>query len=203
MAVAAAFITYYRLDTTVSGAGKRFTERLERLWPGVLRLQLYAIGSPVAERCDAGIASHVPQGQRRLLIKHLLEAAREDATTFGIGLVAVKDVPTSDLDWAENCRQAGFQSMPSLPRGWLTVPYGSVEAYLGSLCKATRKDLRRKLRAPGPRVEWRHTIDDVLPEVMRLYEDTLSRADLQFERLPARYFTGILEQLQGLSLIHI
>ena len=197
VAVAAAFITYYRLDTTVSGAGKRFTERLERLWPGVLRLELYAIGSPVAERCDAGMASHVAEAQRPLLIKHLLKAARQDANAFGIGLVAVKDVPTNDPCWADSCRLAGFQSMPSLPSGLLTVPYGSVDAYLGSLCKATRKDLRRKLRAPGPRVEWRHTIDDVLPEVMRLYEDTLSRADLQFERLPARYFTGILEQLQG------
>ena len=196
VAVAAAFITYYRLDTTVSGAGKRFTERLERLWPGVLRLQLYAIGSPIAERCDAGVASSVPEEQRPLLLKHLINAARQDATTFGIGLVAVKDVPTKDLHWAASCRAAGFQSMPSLPSGLLAVPYGSVDAYLGSLCKSTRKDLRRKLRAPGPRVEWRHNIDDVLADVMRLYEATLSRADLQFERLPASYFTGILERLE-------
>ncbi|QOQ73406.1 GNAT family N-acetyltransferase [Pseudomonas poae] len=196
VAVAAAFITYYRLDTTVSGAGKRFTERLERLWPGVLRLQLYAIGSPIAERCDAGVASSVPEEQRPLLLKHLINAARQDATAFGIGLVAVKDVPTKDLHWAASCRAAGFQSMPSLPSGLLAVPYGSVGAYLGSLCKSTRKDLRRKLRAPGPRVEWRHNIDDVLADVMRLYEATLSRADLQFERLPASYFTGILERLE-------
>ncbi len=196
VAVAAAFITYYRLDTTVSGAGKRFTERLERLWPGVLRLQLYAIGSPIAERCDAGVASSVPEEQRPLLLKHLINAARQDATTFGIGLVAVKDVPTKDPHWAASCRAAGFQSMPSLPSGLLAVPYGSVDAYLGSLCKSTRKDLRRKLRAPGPRVEWRHNIDDVLADVMRLYEATLSRADLQFERLPASYFTGILERLE-------
>ncbi|NWA82423.1 GNAT family N-acetyltransferase [Pseudomonas sp. D2002] len=196
VAVAAAFITYYRLDTTVSGAGKRFTERLERLWPGVLRLQLYAIGSPIAERCDAGVASSVPEEQRPLLLKHLINAARHDATTFGIGLVAVKDVPTKDPHWAASCRAAGFQSMPSLPSGLLAVPYGSVDAYLGSLCKSTRKDLRRKLRAPGPRVEWRHNIDDVLADVMRLYEATLSRADLQFERLPASYFTGILERLE-------
>ncbi|WP_242176188.1 MULTISPECIES: GNAT family N-acetyltransferase [unclassified Pseudomonas] len=196
VAVAAAFITYYRLDTTVSGAGKRFTERLERLWPGVLRLQLYAIGSPIAERCDAGVASSVPEEQRPLLLKHLINAARQDATTFGIGLVAVKDVPTKDPHWAASCRAAGFQSMPSLPSGLLALPYGSVDAYLGSLCKSTRKDLRRKLRAPGPRVEWRHNIDDVLADVMRLYEATLSRADLQFERLPASYFTGILERLE-------
>ncbi|KRP60714.1 GNAT family N-acetyltransferase [Pseudomonas trivialis] len=197
VAVAAAFITRYRLDTTVSGAGKRFTERLERLWPGVLQLPLYAIGSPMAERCDAGIASRVPPARRPLLLKQLIKAARQDASEFGISLVAVKDVASQDSQWAASCRSAGFKSMPGLPGGVLKVPYGSVDAYLGSLCKSTRKDLRRKLRAPGPRLEWRHNIDDVLPEVMRLYDATLSRADLQFERLPASYFTGLLERMQG------
>ena len=59
VAVAPAFTTQYRLDTTVSGLAKRFTERLARQWPGALELRLYAIGSPVAEQCSAGTASHV------------------------------------------------------------------------------------------------------------------------------------------------
>jgi predicted N-acyltransferase len=196
VAVAPAFITHYRLDTTVSGIGKRFTERLERLWPGVLQLGLYAIGSPVAEQCNAGIASHVPESARQALLGQLLAAARRDADTFGVGLLAVKDAPTRDEHWSNSCQAAGFQSMPSLPSALLPIPFGSVDAYLGSLGKSTRKDLRRKLRAPSPRVEWRHNIDDVLPDIMRLYEATLARSDLQFERLPAGYFTSILEQLE-------
>ncbi|KAA0949786.1 GNAT family N-acetyltransferase [Pseudomonas sp. ANT_H14] len=196
VAVAPAFITHYRLDTTVSGIGKRFTQRLERLWPGVLRLGLYAIGSPVAEQCNTGIASHIPESRRQALLEQLLVAARRDADDFDIGLLAVKDAPTKDEHWANSCKAAGFQRMQSLPSASLPVPYGSVDAYLGSLGKSTRKDLRRKLRAPGPRVEWRRNIDDVLPEIMRLYEATLARADLQFERLPAGYFTAILEQLE-------
>ncbi|MFO2463694.1 GNAT family N-acetyltransferase [Pseudomonas sp. 15FMM2] len=196
MAVAPAFITHYRLDTTVSGVGKRLTQRLEQLWPGALHLGLYAIGSPVAEQCHAGIASHVPASRRGALLAHLLEAARRDADEFGIGLLAVKDAPTRDQDWADSCKSAGLNSMPSLPTGLLPVPYGSVGEYLGSLGKSTRKDLRRKLRAPGPRVEWRRNIDDVLPDIMRLYEATLARADLQFERLPAGYFTEVLTQLE-------
>ena len=196
VAVAVAFMTHYRLDTTVSGVGKRLTERLQRLWPGALQLALYARGSRGADGCAGGGASPGPAGRRPVLLEQLLIAARRDADGFGIGLLAVKDAPTHDAHWAQSCRAAGFQSMPSLPTGVLPLPYGSVDAYLGSLGKSTRKDLRRKLRAPGPRVEWRHNIDDVLPEVMRLYEATLTRADLQFERLPAGYFTGILEQLQ-------
>ncbi len=197
VAVATAFTTRYRLDTTVQGIGKRFTEHLNRVLPGLMQLQLYAIGSPVTEQCSAGTASHVAASQRPALLAQLLTLAHRDAAQLGIGLIAVKDVPSHDDDWAHSCKAAGFQSMPSLPSAMLPVPFGSVDGYLGSLGKSTRKDMRRKLRAPEPRVEWRDTIDDVLPEIMRLYDATLTRSDLQFERLPPAYFTGILQQLSN------
>jgi len=196
LAVAPAFITHYSLDTTVQGVGKRLTEKLHRLWPGALQVALYAIGSPVAEQCNAGTASHVPEHQRRHLLSQLLSMARNDADSFGIGLLAVKDAPIADQHWVQTCHDAGLQSMPSLPSSTLPVQFGSIEAYLSSLGKSTRKDLRRILRGPAPRIEWRHNIDDVLPDIMRLYEATLARSDLQFERLGPDYFTGILQQLE-------
>jgi len=200
IAAATAFTTRYRLDTTVQGIGKRFTEQLNRVMPGLMHLHLYAIGSPVTEQCSAGTASHIAASERPALLAQLLKLAHSDAAQLGIGLIAVKDVPRNDNDWAHSCKAADFQSMPSLPSAMLPVPYGSVDSYLGSLGKSTRKDMRRKLRAPEPRVEWRNNIDDVLPEVMRLYEATLERSDLQFERLPPAYFTGILEQLGDRAL---
>lgn len=200
IAVATAFTTCYRLDTTVQGIGKRFTEKLNRVLPGLVQLNLYAIGSPVTEQCSAGTASHIPAAQRPALLDQLLSLAQRDAAQLRIGLIAVKDVPSHDDDWARSCKAAGFQSMPSLPSALLPVPYGSVDSYLGSLGKSTRKDMRRKLRSPAPRVEWRSRIDDVLPEVMRLYEASLARSDLQFERLPPAYFTGILQQLGDRAL---
>ncbi|MCK9800002.1 GNAT family N-acetyltransferase [Pseudomonas sp. MAFF 302030] len=196
VAVAPAFSTRYSLDTTIQGPGKRLTERLQQWWPGALQLRLYALGSPVAEHCHAGIASHVAAQRRPALLEQLLHLARQDAEQMGIGLLAVKDAPGHDEGWAASCRAAGLNVMPSLPSALLPVPFASIDAYLGTLGKSTRKDLRRTLRAPGPRIEWRRTIDDVLPEIMRLYEATLARSDLQFERLPADYFTGVLEQLQ-------
>ena len=195
LAVATAFTTCYRLDTTVQGLAKRFTEQLNRVLPGLVQLQLYAIGSPLTEQCSAGTASVIPAAHRPALLARLLTLAQADAARLGIGLIAVKDVPSDDHEWATLCKTAGFQSMPGLPSATLAVPFGSVDGYLGSLGKSTRKDMRRKLRNPGPRVEWRSTIDDVLPDVMRLYAASLARSDLQLERLPATYFTGILQQL--------
>ncbi|NBB08280.1 GNAT family N-acetyltransferase [Pseudomonas sp. SLFW] len=195
LGVAPAFYTCYSLDTTMQGASKRMTEKLRRLWPRVFDLQLYAVGSPVAERCNAGVASHVPAAQRQEVFDRLLQRARHDADGLGIGLLAVKDAPQQDHLWANTCRNAGLQVMPSLPSALLPVTYTSLDAYLGSLGKSTRKDLRRTLRGPAPQIEWRRQIDDVLPDIMQLYEATLSRSDLQFERLGPAYFTRILQQL--------
>ena len=200
IAVATAFTTCYRLDTTVQGVGKRFTEALNRVLPGLMQLPLYAIGSPVTEQCRAGTARHITPSQRPALLGRLLSLAQQDARALGIGLMAVKDVPSHDDDWANSCKGAGFQSMPSLPSALLPVPFDSVDGYLESLGKSTRKDMRRKWRAPGPQVEWRSHIDDVLPDVMRLYEASLARSDLQWERLPPAYFTGILQQLGDRAL---
>ncbi|MGY2200324.1 GNAT family N-acetyltransferase [Pseudomonas gingeri] len=195
LAVAPAFITRYKLDTTVQGTSKRITGWINRILPGVLEFPLYAIGSPVAERCSAGIASHVQVQRRQELLERLLILARDDAATLRIRLTAVKDAPSADDDWSASCKAAGFQKVLSLPSALLPIPFGSVDAYLGTLGKSTRKDLRRKLRAPGPRIEWRRNIDDVLPQIMRLYEATLERSETQFERLPADYFTSVLEHL--------
>lgn len=64
IAVATAFTTCYRLDTTVQGVGKRFTEALHRVLPGLMQLPLYAIGSPVTEQCRAGTARYITPSQR-------------------------------------------------------------------------------------------------------------------------------------------
>ncbi|WP_347901779.1 GNAT family N-acetyltransferase [Pseudomonas purpurea] len=195
IAAAVAFTTVYSLDTTVQGLAKRVTERLRRWLPGLLDIHLYALGSPVAEQCHVGTARSVTEAQRPALLRQLLTLARSDANQAGIGLLAVKDAPSNDPQWLDVCREAGLQDMPGLPSAVLPIAFGSLDAYLGSLGKSTRKDLRRKLRAKGPRIEWRRSVDDVLPTMMRLYEATLARSDLEFERLSPAYFTNILEHL--------
>lgn len=197
VAAVPAFITRYSLDTTVQGLARRLSQALARLWPGALQLGLYALGSPVAERCEAGVARHLPQVQRADLLQRLLALAREDAQRFDIGLLAVKDAPLAAGEWVQACEQAGLHALPSLPGASLPVGFACLDDYVGTLGKSTRKDLRRLLRSPAPQIEWREQVEDVLPEMMRLYEATLARSDLQFERLGPDYFTGVLQRLPG------
>ncbi len=195
IAAAVAFTTAYSLDTTVQGPAKRLTERLQRWWPGLFDVHLYALGSPVAERCHVGIAPDIVAGRWPSLFARLLDLAREDANRAGIGLLAVKDASQLHPQWLAACRAAGLQGMSGLPGAELPITFGSVDAYLGSLGKSTRKDLRRILRKQGPRIEWRRSVHDLLPRMMPLYEATLARSDLSFERLPDGYFQQVLEHL--------
>ncbi|MET0777563.1 MAG: GNAT family N-acetyltransferase [Pseudomonas mandelii] len=195
VAAAVAFTTAYSLDTTVQGPGKRVTEQLRRWWPGLLDVRLYALGSPVAEQCHVGTARQIDPARRPALLEQLLILARNDADQAGIGLLAVKDASHRDPQWLQACQAAGLQSMPGLPSAELPIRFGSVDAYLGTLGKSTRKDLRRTLRGQGPRIEWRRAVEDLLPHMMALYEATLSRSDLTFERLPSDYFRQVLEHL--------
>lgn len=195
IAAAVAFTTAYSLDTTVQGSSKRISERLRRHWPGLLDVRLYALGSPVAEQCHVGTARHIAAGRRPALLEQLLVLARRDANQAGIGLLAVKDASHRDPQWLQACHDAGLQSMYGLPGAELPITFGSVDAYLGTLGKSTRKDLRRTLRGQGPRIEWRRSVHDLLEQMMPLYEATLARSDLTFERLPAAYFRQVLEHL--------
>ncbi|AWM94047.1 GNAT family N-acetyltransferase [Pseudomonas sp. 31-12] len=195
VAAAVAFTTAYSLDTTVQGSGKRVTEQLRRWWPGLLDVHLYAVGSPVAEQCHVGTTRQIDPARRPALLEQLLILARNDADQAGIGLLAVKDASHRDPQWLQVCQAAGLQSMPGLPSAELPIRFGSVDAYLGTLGKSTRKDLRRTLRGHGPRIEWRRSVEDLLPRMMALYEATLSRSDLTFERLPPAYFRQVLEHL--------
>jgi hypothetical protein len=51
-----AFVTDYRLDTTLSGALKRLADRLTRHFPRLLRQKMLSLGSPVSEVCHLGFA---------------------------------------------------------------------------------------------------------------------------------------------------
>ncbi|MEB0045013.1 MULTISPECIES: GNAT family N-acetyltransferase [unclassified Pseudomonas] len=197
MAAAVAFTTAYSLDSSIQGLGKHISTRLRRWWPSLFEVRIYALGSPVAEQCHVATARHVGSAQRPVLLAQLLVLARNDADQADIGLLAVKDASHRDPQWLQACREAGLQSLPGLPNAELPITFGSVEAYLGSLGKSTRKDLRRTLRERGPRVEWRRSVQDLLPRMMQLYEATLARSELACDHLPAAYLRQVVEHLDA------
>jgi len=197
LAAAPAFLTDYRLDTTVSGALKRVTEATAKLLPRLLRIPMLALGSPVTERCLVGFDAEASASQRARWLSALLTQMETHAAREHAQMLAIKDVSGSSL-WRRLLPRHGFRPMPGLPGAILALPCADLDGYLATLGPATRKDLRRRWRsASGLQIEWRDSLDGIRDEVLRLYHATLAHAEFHFEELNAAYFENVLHEMPG------
>ncbi|MGH8090463.1 MAG: GNAT family N-acetyltransferase [Rudaea sp.] len=194
-----AFVTDYRLDTTLSGALKRFADSLTRHFPRLLRQKMLSLGSPVSEVCHLGFAPGTTMDEQRLLLGEILAQAEVFARENRVRMIAVKDASAAqDALWATAAKAHGLRRQPGLPMACIDMHFASVDDYLATLSKATRKDIRRKLKdATGLRTQWRAGIDGIEDEVMRLYRSTHANAQFSFEELTPEYFRGVLREMAG------
>ncbi len=203
--VAPAFTTEYRLDTTVQGTLKR----LLAPFTGLLTLRLLCLGSHAADKCHLGFAPGLGEQARAEALDTLLAGMDAFAAAHGIGLLAVKDLAESDATEAvlAGFKAAGFACQPSLPNAVLALPFADEESYLASLSKATRKDIRRKLKSEaGLRIELRRGAEalDRIDAMLELYERQRARSGVdfeQFEQLNPAYFRNVLTGMGAAALV--
>jgi len=198
-AVIPAFLTDYELDTTVGGPLRRVTDALSRWFPRLLHQRMLGLGSPVAEQCHLGLAPDTPAPEQQRLLNTILTRAENFAREQCVQMFATKDSSAAqDALWAHAAKRQGLRRQPGLPTAYLNVAFANTDEYLQSLSRATRKDLRRKLKmAADVRVEWRGGIDDIADDVMRLYRSTYMKAQFSFEELTPEYFRNVLRELDG------
>ena len=195
-AVVPAFLTDYRLDTTVSGSLRHATDAAGRIFPHLMTQRMLSLGSPVTEACHLGFATDATALEQRRLLGAILDKVEEYTNKNRVRMIAVKDAAAAQQDlWVGALRPRRLRRQPGLPTAFLDIRFASVDEYLATLSAATRKDLRRKMRAAAAlHVEWRRNIDDIRDDVMRLYEATYARAELDFEKLTPGYFSGVLRE---------
>jgi predicted N-acyltransferase len=196
-AAAPAFLTDYRIDTTLTGPLKRWSERLARLAPRLLSIRMLCVGSPVSEICHVGVTPNILPERRQALLTQLLQGLREEARRDRVGLIAIKDAPDGS-PIAEACAAAGHTRLPGMPTAVLPLDFADMDGYLKNLSRVTRKDMKRKMRQGQElRVEARGQIDDVIEPVMALYEATWQRSELRLEHLTPEYFKAVLRNMPG------
>lgn len=197
LAAVPAFVTDYRLDTTISGALKRFANWLTRWFPRLLRQKLLSLGSPVSEVCHLGFAPGTSADEQQHLLDAILAQVETYAQETRARMIAVKDATAAqDGLWSVAAKAHGLRRQPGLPTALMDVRFASIDDYLATLSRATRKDVRRKLKdAVGLRSEWRANIDGIEDEVMRLYQSTHANAEFSFEELTPGYFRNVLGEM--------
>lgn len=201
LAAAPGFITDYSLDTTLNEAGRKLVAAARRLAPRAFTLRLAALGSPCTEDVGLGFAPGVDPARKPDLLRALLTAFETAAAQEGCGLLAIKDAPAADRALWAALRSPAYQLAPGMPVAELDIDFADLDGYLARLSAATRKDLRRKLKAfDAVRVEVRGDIGGLEPRVLELYRQTRARSDLQFEELTAAYFTGVLAAMADRAL---
>jgi hypothetical protein len=177
VAVVPAFVTDYRLDTTMQGGVRRTARALARMLPRLLRIPMLSLGSPVTERCRIGFAPDSAPEQRVAWLDAILARMEDIAAQERLGMLAVKDAPLAEPLWQRICPRHGLRALPGLPGATLAIRWRNLDGYLDSLGAATRKDLRRKRRAgENLRIEWRANLDGIADDVQRLYRETRARA---------------------------
>jgi len=196
VAAAPTFKNVFRLDTPFQGQLRRLTERLRPLVKGIIDLPIVGLGSPYSERCHLGFAQDLDLNSRKAILALLLSRFEEHAGRQGTPLLALKDLCARDqAAFDQTIRAVGWTRASSLPIALLDLPFPDLEAYLGNLSAATRKDIRRKLRTAGAiRVEWRSDLAGLEKEVASLYESTRQRSGLDygdFETIPDDYFPAV------------
>ncbi|RCS21652.1 GNAT family N-acetyltransferase [Phyllobacterium salinisoli] len=197
-----AFVTNYRLETTVEEGGARWLiRRVRKYLPRFLILRLACLGSPCTETGAPGFHPSVPRGRRPALLAQLIHGFERLADAEACPLRGIKDIPETWMPvFRATFEAGGFAAIPGLATAALDIDFASIDEYLGRLSAGTRKDMRRKLKSlQSVRTENRTDITDVLPRVMALYRDTRERSEWQFEALTAEYFTGVLRHMPGQS----
>jgi len=198
VAAVPAFVTDYRLDTTMQGGVRRAAEVIGKLLPRVLRIPMLSLGSPVTERCRIGFEPDSTPEQQAAWLDAILANMETIATHEKLGMLAIKDAPLAEPVWQQACPRHGLRALPGLPGATLDIRWHSIDGYLDSLGASTRKDLRRKRRATQSlRIEWRTNLDGVADDVQRLYRETLARAKFSFEELTPTYFANVLREMPG------
>lgn len=196
LAAVPAFFTDYSLDTTLSSEGRRLVAAARRVAPRAFTVRLAALGSPCTEDVGLIFAPGVPEAERPRLLEALMAAFEDAAAEAGCWLLAVKDALSAEAGlWRAGARR-GYAPAAGMPIAELDVAFDDLDGYFAGLSAATRKDLRRKLKAAaGLRIEVVHSLAGLEGRIAELYRQTRARSDLQFEDLPAAYFTGVLERM--------
>jgi predicted N-acyltransferase len=181
------FFLRQNLTEGVTGRIRSFINAIRRRFPRFLTMRVLMVG------CAAGEGHLGCALQDEKWVVEALHASLETiARQRRASLVILKDFPAQYRSALSRFALNGYARVPSMPLTRLVLNYPDFDAYLSTLGKATRKNLRRKFRkteqAAPITMEVVTEITPYLDEIYPLYLQVHDRSPLKFETLTKDYF---------------
>jgi predicted N-acyltransferase len=188
------FITNYSLDTTVQGALKNVTSRIQKWLPNLLSIKLLCVGSPITDSAQIGFLRDQPLDPEILNV--LNQKLEEVADKEGAKVIAFKDMLETDLkQMMPLIEKHGFTQVDNMPVAKNAIYFKNLDEYLSTLSYSTRKSLRRKMKAfKEVRIEEYDGMPPHMEDIYQLYLNCYEKSELKFEKLTLAFF----ESLAGL-----
>ncbi|MGO9378097.1 MAG: hypothetical protein ACLPN1_01740 [Dissulfurispiraceae bacterium] len=190
------FETRFDLSAFADGWIKKSLKVAVRLIPSVFNPRVLSVGSVAGEWSEIGIDPQIDQVTFDEACKIAFSTMQTLAVELKSDLVALYNFNRYSklpLEVFKKFNRVQYRSC-----ALLTINFNSVEEYLGRLSRATRKNVRRKMRvAAEVRVVRSHNITPFLDRIYMLYLETVERGPLALGAYKRPFFEQICERVPG------
>jgi len=188
------FMMNFPLDIAVTGASKRITGFINKLFPRLLNPRILICGLPMGQG-RIGLAEE-PQ----MIMRAIYNGMEQIAIQEQAGIIAFKDFGLSYKEALDRCLNKGFLRIASLPSTDMDINFCSFDEYLNTLSSASRSGLRRKFKKIDGKVKIDLEVtdkleDEALDSVYELYLETYHRQEFGLEKLTIDFFKNISKNM--------
>jgi predicted N-acyltransferase len=190
------FETRFDLSAFVDGWIKKSLKVAVHLIPSVFNPRVLSVGSVAGEWSEIGIDPQIDEDTFDAACKLAFSTMQMLAAELKSDIVALYNFNHYSKLPAEVFKK--FHRVQYRSCALLPINFNSVEEYLSSLSRATRKNLRRKMRvAPQVRVIRSRDISFFLDRIYALYLETVARGPMALGAYKRLFFEKICERVAG------
>lgn len=192
------FLTTYPLSDALKGGLARVVERVCRCFPNGLSMRLLGVGMVEGEWGEIGVDAEVDRDLLADAWDMALEALDGLADGVGARMVVWVNFTEASGRMIPLGKLAAYSSIQGISCHTVPVVHASIDDYLASLSRATRKDLRRKLRA-AEQVEILRPPDPSpwMDRIHSLYYRSLHTAEHVFGEHRPAFFSEVAREVPG------
>ena len=196
VAIAPFFIADFSFDTTIQGFLKSVTSAIRRIFPRFLRLKILFFGSPLTEECEIGFSDRM---DKKTLLDFLNSSIKDFCKKEKIRVVVFNNLAERDRDIIGILGGKGYGSMESFPIARLRIDAKTLDEYIQTLGKNTRKDIKRKMKKAYEsgelRIEERTDLNGIASRAYELYMNLFDASEVSFEKMTPEYLEKIFEHV--------